>query len=124
MNEPRPLKNKKFLFLDILTGDRKLRRELEQKVLRGKTYADIMRKTSGVARKDFVTVDASRGKFPKTLNKFAGVIIGGSFEDPIRGTEKAWVKNMYPFIRKIAKAKIPFLGICFGLMGISAPKKM
>ena len=105
----------KILFLDILTGDGKTRKELNRKGSGGGTKAESMRKASGLKKNEFITVDAHRGKFPEDLTRFQGIIIGGSLEDPFKGTEKPWVKRTYVIIRKAIKGKIPILGICGGL---------
>ena len=108
-------KKTRILFLDILTGDAKIRNERHKKVYRGKTYSEIMRKAFGLKKDEWVLVDASGGKFPKDIAGFRAVVIGGSLEDPLPGTEKPWVKKTYAVIKQVIKNRIPILGICGGL---------
>jgi len=105
---------KKILFVDILTDDPKFRRFESRVLYGGSSYAESVRRALGVKKEEFLSIDASRGVFPD-LSRFKAVILGGSIEDPIRGKEKKWMKETYVFIRKIAREKIPMLGICGGL---------
>ncbi len=108
-------KNIKMLFLDILTDDKKLRRAIHTKVYGGKTYSEATRNAFGLPKERWTYNDVSKGKFPKNLSNFDGVVVGGSTEDPVAGKEKRWVKRSYPFIRQVIKERIPLLGICGGL---------
>jgi len=109
-------KNKKIkiLFLDILTDNNELRKEIEGKIYGGGTYAEEMRKALGLGKNQFFAFDASRGKLPNPRD-YSAIISGGSVKDPVRGQEKPWMRRVYKFIRQIQKDKIPFLGICGGL---------
>lgn len=106
--------NKKILFLDILTGDIVIREKINNLIYNGGTYGDDVRNVIGVDKKYFECVDASLGIFPDT-DKYGAVIIGGSMEDPIKGTEKEWVIKTYDFIRQVKNKQVPILGICGGL---------
>lgn len=103
----------KILFLDILTGDPALRQQ-EIKIMGGETYAEQMRNALGLRPKNFLAIDASRGQFPD-LRHYRAVVIGGSYEDPVRGKEKPWMKKVYRYIRRVGKNGIPLLGVCGGL---------
>ncbi|MBI5732782.1 type 1 glutamine amidotransferase [Candidatus Jorgensenbacteria bacterium] len=105
-------KNKKILFLDILTADKRLRQRVEKDF--GAPYSEESRRALGLSKIQFISVDASKGEFPD-LKDYDGVIISGSAEDPVRGQEKQWMKQAYRFILEIIKAKKPLLGICGGL---------
>lgn len=107
--------NMKILFLDILTGDSKVREEINRKVYKGSTYSEAMRKAFSLDKKEWAYCDASKGMFPQKLGGFDGVVIGGSVEDPVTGQEKPWMVTTYKFIRKIVKSGLPLLGICGGL---------
>ncbi len=104
-----------ILFLDILTGDKNLRKAIERNVYGGETYSETMRKAFGLGKNQWLAIDASKGKFPSKLEKFDGVVMGGSTEDPVKGHEKAWMKKVYKFIKSVVSAKVPILGICGGL---------
>lgn len=104
-----------ILFLDILTDDKKLRKIIDAKVYGGKSYSEDMRETFGLRKDEWVWIDASKGKFPKSLSGFDAIVIGGSTEDPVKGKEKAWMEKTYPFIRRVIKNEMPLLGICGGL---------
>jgi len=73
-----------------------------------------VRRFLNISKNNFFIIDASRGKFPD-ISRVKMVIIGGSVENPVRGTESAWIKKTYVFIRKLQKGDIPILGICGGL---------
>lgn len=105
---------KKILFLDILSGDEKIKREDKKIVYKGISYGESVRRFLSISKDKFFVVDASRGNFPDT-SRVKMVIIGGSVENPVRGTESAWIKKTYTFIKKLQKEKIPVLGICGGL---------
>lgn len=107
-------KNLKILFLDILTGDRRLRRDIEATVYNGTTPAEHMRKFLGLAKNELVGIDGSKKDLPKPED-YDAIIIGGSLEDPIKGQEKLWMKKVYKFIRLAIKKEVPILGICGGL---------
>lgn len=102
----------KILFLDILTDDPKLKKEIERKVFKS-PYFELFPKTMGLEKKMLITLDATKEKLPNST-QFKGIIIGGSIHNPVRGEEKLWMKKVYEFIRKIIKNKIPLLGICGG----------
>ena len=104
---------KPILFLDILTHEHQLKKRVEQTIYKT-SYAEYVRRMCGIAKSDFLVVDASRKKFPP-LTKFAGLIIGGSFIDPVRPKEQVWVEKTFMFVQKVADAKIQILGICGGL---------
>lgn len=105
---------KKILFLDILSGDEKIKREDKKIVYKGISYGESVRRFLGIQKNNFFIVDASHGKFPDT-SRIKMVIIGGSVENPVRGTESTWIKKTYIFIRKLQKENIPILGMCGGL---------
>lgn len=107
-------KKLKILFLDILTDNKYLRKEIEQKVYSGSTYAETMRKAFSLSKKQFITKDASRGTLPDP-DKYSAVVMGGSVKDPIKGQEKPWMKKVYQFIKLAKNKKVPILGICGGL---------
>lgn len=109
-------KSKKFkiLFLDILTDNKYLRKDIEKKVYGGSTYAKEMREAFGLDKKQFVTIDASRSKLPNPT-KYSAVVMGGSVKDPVKGQERPWMKRVYKFIRLADKKRVPILGICGGL---------
>ncbi len=104
----------KILFLDILTGNPELRKNINQKIYKGGSYGEHLRKLFSLKKSEWAEVDASQ-KIPSDFLKFDGIVIGGSTEDPMPGSEKPWMKKIYPAIRKIIKNKIPLLGICGGL---------
>ena len=103
---------KKILFLDILTDDRKLRRESERKVTKV-PYSELFRKGMGIKKDVFKTIYAPQEKLPDPT-QFAGIIIGGSFHNPIPSEERPWMKKVYRFIKKVIAKKIPLLGVCGG----------
>lgn len=105
----------KILFLDILTGDRILRKNINTRIYDGSTYSEAMRRAFGLKRSEWFLVDASTGKFPTKLSTFDAIIMGGSTEDPVAGCEKLWMKKVYEVIRNAVKQQIPILGICGGL---------
>lgn len=104
-------KRVKVLFLDILTGNPKIKKE-EKKVTKG-PYGEVFRKKLGLQKSQFFVVDASKGKFP-VPREYHGIIIGGSLESPIKGKEKPWMKKTYEFIKEIIGQKVPLLGVCGG----------
>lgn len=106
--------NKKIFFLDILTGDKKIRKNINKKVYRGGNYSEAMRQAFGLPKSAWGYADASHGRFPKDFFKISALVMGGSTEDPIRDLEKPWMKEVYKFIRSAAKKNIPILGICGG----------
>lgn len=105
----------KILFVDILTGDRELRKDINKRVYGGGTYSESMRRAFGLRENRWFVIDASKGKFPRRISDFDGIVIGGSAEDPVEGQEKSWMKKVYKFIREAIKQEIPTLGICGGL---------
>jgi len=109
-------KNKKIkiLFLDILTGNKKLKKRLEDKVYKGGTYGQHMRKVFGLGKKEFIVLDGSKN-IPFKPSKYDAIVMGGSVEDPVKGMEKPWMKKVYKFILKAIDNNIPILGICGGL---------
>lgn len=109
-------KNKKLmiLFLDILTDDPKLEREIDKKIYNGSTYADVIRSVLGLDKKQFIYRDASSEKLPNPKD-YSAIVMGGSVMDPIEGQEKLWMKKVYNFIKEASSQKIPILGICGGL---------
>lgn len=104
----------KILFLDILTDNKYLRKDIEQKVYGGSTYAKEMMGAFDLNKKQFITIDASRGKLPNPI-KYSAIVMGGSVKDPVKGQEKLWMKKVYKFIREAHKKEVPILGICGGL---------
>lgn len=104
----------KILFLDILTDNKYLRKDIEQKVYGGSTYAKEMMEAFGLDRKQFFTIDASRNRLPDPT-KYSAIVMGGSVKDPVKGEEKPWMKRVYKFIRLADKKLVPILGICGGL---------
>lgn len=105
---------KKILFLDILSGDEKIKEENKKIVYKGISYGESVRRFLNISRRDFFEIDASHGKFPDTAH-IRMVIIGGSVENPVRGLEEPWIKKTYAFIKKLKKKEIPILGMCGGL---------
>lgn len=102
----------KILFLDILTDNQEEKRRYEKEVFKG-PYFELFRQAMKVDKKTLISIDATKEKFP-SLGQFSHIIIGGSIHNPVVGEEKAWMKKVYSFIRKIIKKKIPLLGVCGG----------
>ena len=110
------MKNKiKILYLDILTDNPEARKVMDEKIYKGANYSEATRKAFSLGPDEWVDCYVPDGKFPENLYSFDGVVIGGSTEDPINGREKSWMIDSYVFIKKIAKAGVPILGICGGL---------
>jgi GMP synthase-like glutamine amidotransferase len=107
------IKKLKVLFLDILTDNPSLRKQ-ETKIMGGKTYAEQIQRALNLKPQNFFAVDASRSKFPNP-KRYDAIVIGGSYEDPVAGKEKRWMKKVYGYIRRISKDGVPLLGICGGL---------
>ena len=105
----------KILFLDILTGDRKLREFSNKKIHKGSNCSEAMRKAFGLRPEEWESVDAAFEPLPKDIAEYPAIVIGGSYEDPVMGREKPWMRRTYPLIKKIIKKQIPLLGICGGL---------
>lgn len=112
-------KKLKILFLDILTGDRNLRKNINAKIYRGSTYPEAMRRAFGLKRGEWFSIDASKGKFSGNLSDFDAIVMGGSTEDPVRKYEKTWMKKVYKIIREAVRQRIPILGICGGLQFVT-----
>ncbi len=108
-------KKQKILFLDIFTDNEKFRKMIQKNVYGGGTYSEHVRKVFGFGKDQWLTLDASKGKFPAKFLDVAAVVIGGSAKDPVRGQEKAWMRETYKFINQVVKKDIPLLGICGGL---------
>lgn len=104
----------KVLFLDILTDNKYLRKEIEDKIYFGGTYAENMREAFGLAKNQMITKDGSKGKLPDPT-KYSAIVMGGSVKDPINGQQKPWMERVYQFIRLVKKRGVPLLGICGGL---------
>lgn len=104
----------RILFLDILTNNKELRKDIEKKVYGGSTYAKEMMSAFGLDKKQFITVDASRGKLPNPT-KYSAIVMGGSVKDPVKGQEKPWMRRVYKFIKLAKNKQVPILGICGGL---------
>lgn len=115
MSKIKESKNIKILFLDIYTDDEKFRKNIEKLLYGGGNYSEHVRKLFGLSKNQWLTLDASRGKFPAMFPEVNAMIIGGSTEDPVKGKEKEWMKKTYKFISKGIKKQIPILGICGGL---------
>src|SRR3989338_4315488 len=96
-------KNKKLkiLFLDIFTDNEKFRKEIEEKVYKGRTLSEHIRSVFGLDKNEWLKVDA--------------IVIGGSAKDPVKGQERGWMRKTYKFIRQAVRKNIPILGICGGL---------
>src|SRR3989338_6728448 len=107
-------KKLKIFFLDILNDNKYLRKEIEQKVYFGGTYAEAMRKAFDLRKDQFITKDASRGLLPNPA-KYSAIVMGGSVKDPVKGQEKPWMIKVYKFIRLAENKQIPILVICGGL---------
>lgn len=107
--------NPKILFLDILTDDAKIQREIFGSVYEGQTYSEAMRKASGCTAKEWISCDGPFEPLPKNITAFSGIIIGGSLKNPVYKHERPWMKKIYRFIQKAAAKEIPILGICGGL---------
>ena len=105
----------KILFLDIFTDNEELRKEIKQKIYKGKTYSEHVRGVFGLDKNQWLTLDASKNKFPIKFLDVNAIVIGGSAKDPIKGQEKDWMKKTYKFINKAIKKDMPILGICGGL---------
>ena len=102
----------KILFLDILSDNPKLKKEIGRKAFKD-PYFELFRKAMGMEKKALITVDATKEKLPSPT-RFNGIIIGGSLHNPVKGEEKPWMEKIYNFIREIMAKKIPLLGICGG----------
>ncbi|MEK7066662.1 MAG: type 1 glutamine amidotransferase [Patescibacteria group bacterium] len=110
------MKNKiKILYLDILTDNPETTKEINRDVYKSSNYSEAMRRAFSLSSDEWVDCYVPDGKFPEDFSSFDGVVIGGSTEDPIKGREKPWMVDSHVFIKKIAKAGIPILGICGGL---------
>lgn len=107
-------KKLKILFLDILTDNPELEREIDKKIYNGGTYADAIRIVLDLDKNQFIYRNASSGKLPNPRN-YSAIVMGGSVTDPIEGQEKPWMKKVYNFIKIASNQKIPILGICGGL---------
>ncbi len=107
-------KPKKILFLDILTDDPAERKKDKKAIYHGGTYAEDVRKLSGIAKSAFAAVDATKGILPPPSN-YRAIIIGGSMHNPVEGQEKPWMKKTYRFIARTVHEGVPLLGICGGL---------
>ncbi len=105
---------KKILFLDILSEDEKVKKEDRKTVYRGVSYGESVRRFLNISKSDFFIVDAAHKKFPD-ISGIQMVIIGGSVENPIRGSEAPWIKKTYLFINKLKKENVPIFGMCGGL---------
>jgi len=105
----------RILFLDIFTDNEQLRKEIRAKVYKGITYSEHVRKVFGLAKNEWLTLDASKGKFPLKFFDVDAVIIGGSAKDPVKGQERDWMRKTYEFINQVIKKDIPIIGICGGL---------
>lgn len=103
----------KILFIDILTDNAETYEIIRSTVYEGRSYAQCMEEM--IAPHELVTIYAPLAETLPDLRGISGVIIGGSTEDPFRGTEKPWVKKTYEWIRDLEKRRIPLLGICGGL---------
>ncbi len=111
------MKNKKIkiLFLDIFTDNEKFRKEIENKVYKGRTLSEHVRGVFELEENQWLTLDASKGRFSLKFLNVSAIVIGGSAEDPIKGQEKKWMIKTYKFISKAVKKDLPILGICGGL---------
>lgn len=107
--------NHKILFLDILTDDPKIQREIFDHVYKKKSYSETMRQAAGCSENEWHACDGPFEPLPKNINNFSGIIIGGSLKNPVYKHERPWMKKIYQFIRKTAEKEIPILGICGGL---------
>jgi len=105
----------KILFLDIFTDNEKFRKEMEKKVYGGRTLSDHVRRVFELDKNEWLTLYASKGKFPLKFLDVDAVIISGSSKDPVQGQEKEWMIKTYKFINQAIKKDIPTLGICGGL---------
>ena len=104
---------KKILFLDILADNPWRRQELESPY-GGLSYPEHFRQFTGIAKNQFISIDAFGEKLPDPA-KFRAIILGGSGKDPVKKQESPWILETYKFIRKTADKNIPILGICGGL---------
>jgi len=104
----------RVLFLDILTDNAELRRELNKKIHFGKRYQELIRQKIKAPIDYFRVVEASSGELPD-MDDFDMLIMGGSVEDPVPCKEKKWMKRVYKFIRTTISSKKPIFGICGGL---------
>lgn len=109
------LKKIKILFLDIFTDNEELRKKIKKKVYKGKTYSEHVRGVFGLDKNQWLTLDASKNKFPIKFLDVSAIVIGGSAKDPVSGQEKDWMRKTYGFINKAIKKDLPILGICGGL---------
>ncbi|MDI6603234.1 MAG: type 1 glutamine amidotransferase [Patescibacteria group bacterium] len=107
-------KNKKLklLFLNILTDNLKLKKETEERVIKG-SYLELFRKKLGLKKDEFIGIYAPKEKLPNPI-EFQGIIIGGSLHNPIKGEEKPWMKKVYIYIKKAINQRVPLLGVCGG----------
>ncbi len=111
----KPQSKPKILFLDILTDDRKIQGEIFEHVYGKKSYSEAMRTATGIEKENWYTCEGPFDSLPKNLDKFHGIIIGGSLKNPVYKHERPWMKKIYSFIQKAVKKEIPILGICGGL---------
>jgi GMP synthase (glutamine-hydrolysing) len=108
-------KNKnKILFVNILSSDKKKKKEIERLVYNGKTYGEYFRAYFKIEKRDFREIYAVEEKLPDPKD-FRMIIIGGSLVDPTKKKEKPWIEKTFSFIRRTKKESIPILGFCGGL---------
>jgi len=71
---------------------------------------------SGYPAERFHFVSAIENEFPKSLDDYAGVILGGSGEFWISqgDGEGTWMDWSYDFITKVLEENVPLFGVCFG----------
>src|SRR3989344_424088 len=105
----------KILFLDIFTDNEKFRKEIEEKVYKGRTLSEHIRSVFGLDKNEWLKLDASKGQFQNKYLKVDAIVIGGSAKDPVKGQERGWMRKTYKFIRQAVRKNIPILGICGGL---------
>ena len=103
-----------FLYIDILTDDEALHAEMTKVIFPDHhSYAEQLRRAMEVD--EVVTLHAPTATALPDLGSIQGVVIGGSLENSIRGTEKPWMLKTYDWIRQIIDHETPLLGICGGL---------
>jgi len=61
---------------------------------------------------DYVTYDVENGELPASIDEAEGWIITGSRHGAYE--DHAWIPPLEDFIRRLAAAKRPLVGICFG----------
>lgn len=105
----------RILFLDILSDDEELRRELERQVQNGIPYGIIYEEAFRPIPVHIVTINATKPSHGLRLKNYDAVLIGGSAHDPSQaGDEHPWMYGFKETIRNLYEWRVPMLGVCGG----------